>query len=153
VRSLCPEGLASEDVHVWKYLIERLAITLVDVSSSKTLRECSIALAEKIEHQTQCETGANGRAVLYVFSGRAQWNGRQQPFFRRWGSIKSVRRIVEDQDCVARVGLEPVLSANSKVGTSLSFCRQRFITLVNDGGRIPSLMRHITLITRLSVEV
>ena len=67
------------------------------------------------------------------------------------------RGVVEPEEAsreaVPGVGLEPVLSANSKVGTSLSFCHQRFITLVNDGRRIPSLMRHITLITRLSVEV
>jgi hypothetical protein len=57
------------------------------------------------------------------------------------------------REAVPRSWIGTVLSANSKVGTSLSFCHQRFITLVNDGRRIPSLTRHTTLIACLSVEL
>ena len=68
-------------------LIERLRTRSVDVQSQNQFGEGSIAFAKKIEHQTQCETGANGRAVLYVFSPRAQWDGRQ-PFFGRFGAFE-----------------------------------------------------------------
>ena len=47
-------------------------------------------------------------------------DGRKQPFFRSWGSIKSVGRIVENEDGVAGVGLEPVLGADREI--SLGIC-------------------------------
>ena len=67
------------------------------------------------------------------------------------------RGVVEPEEAsgeaVPRSWIGTVLSANSKVGTSLSFCHQRFITLMNDGRSISSLTRHITLIACLCVEV
>jgi len=71
----------------------------------------------------------------------------------RWGSIKSVGWILENEDGVAGAGLEPVSSANSKVGFSFGFRRQCFVVLMNDGRRSSSLTRHITLIACLCVEV
>ena len=80
-------------------------------------------------------------------------DGRQQPSFRRWGSIKSVGRIVKNENGLAEVGLEPVLCANSKVGFSFGFCRQCFVVLMDNGRRSSSLTRHIALIACLCVEV
>jgi hypothetical protein len=63
---------------------------------------------EEFEYQRQYENGANGRTdcpVRLLCQGAVMAVSNR--FFERQRSIESVGRIVEDQDGVAGVGMEP----------------------------------------------
>src|SRR5271165_2536518 len=71
----------------------------------------------------------------------------------RWGSIKSVGWILENEDGVAGAGLEPVSSANSKVGFSFGFRPQGFLVVMNDWPKSSKPTKNKTLNACLCLKV
>jgi len=103
-------------------LIERLRTRLVDVDLKTNWEKVSIALAKKFEFRRTRKYGANGRAdcpVRVLCQGAAMAVTNHS--LGRWGSIKSVWRIVENEDGVAGVRLEPILTTMPKYFSASGF--------------------------------